>query len=267
MIIPIFIPFGGCDFKCVFCDQAGITGEGVLPDQAAVVATINEYLSTWKGGGESEVAFYGGSFTGLSENDQRGYLEAVDNFIRDGRISSVRISTRPDYIDRDKVVFLKDNHVRTVELGVQSMDDEVLRLSGRGHSVESTREAFKVLKGFGMKVGAQVMPGLPGDTVETILMTMREVVRLEPDFVRIYPVLVMKDTPLYTMYESGNYEPWELSRMVSILREALAIFERASITVIKVGLHPTESLKENIVAGPFHPSIRQLACKEPVVNY
>lgn len=258
LIIPIFIPFGGCPHQCVFCDQKGITGTSALPGIEEVKGTIAAYLSTWKGKGVKEAAFYGGSFTGLPLDAQKSYLEAAGEFVKSGRLDSLRLSTRPDYIDRNIVEFIKSHYVATVELGVQSMADEVLRLSGRGHTARQTQEAVCLLRAAGMSVGLQFMPGLPGDTRETVMHTVTEIIGLGPDFVRIYPSVVLKDTPLHRMYLAGAYRPWELDEMVSVCAEAKRLLDGAGIPVIRMGLQATDDLARALVAGPFHPSFRQL---------
>ncbi|MBI1912190.1 MAG: radical SAM protein [Deltaproteobacteria bacterium] len=258
LIIPIFIPFGGCPNQCVFCDQEGITGSVNLPSIKEVTGTIDSYLSTWKGIGAKEAAFYGGSFTGLPENIQHDYLKAASKYIKAGRLDSLRLSTRPDYISEEIACYLKKYKVEIVELGVQSMSDEVLRLSGRGHTSAQTIQAVEILKEHGIKVGLQFMPGLPGDTTQTIIETTEKVILLKPDFVRVYPTIVLKNTPLHKMYLSGSYAPWTLNEMTAVCRQAMKLLNDASITVIRVGLQPTKELEESIVAGPYHPSFRQL---------
>lgn len=258
LIIPIFIPFGGCPNQCVFCDQKGITGGSALPSIKEVTDTIDSYLSTWKGTGVKEAAFYGGTFTALPEGVQLDYLNAAYGYIKSGKLDNLRISTRPDRITGDIAVYLKGHGVRTVELGVQSMSGEVLRLSGRGHSPKDTVDAVKLLKGFGFETGAQIMPGLPGDTLDSILMTAEAIIALRPDFVRIYPTLVLKNTPLYKMFLSGDYKAWSLEEMVSLCREVSKRFKEADIPVIRMGLQPTADLEANLAAGPYHPSFRQL---------
>ncbi len=257
LIIPVFIPFGGCPNRCVFCDQASITGRDKLPETHDVAATIESYLATWKRDGRKEVAFYGGSFTGLPMDIQTKYLEIARRYFEARLIDGVRISTRPDYVADETADYLKRYGVNTVELGVQSMDDNVLRLSGRGHDSLRTVAAVKILKGFA-RVGLQFMPGLPGDTVDTILETTKRIIALSPDFVRVYPALVLKNTALHKMYLNGNYIPWTLDNMVPVCREISALLKEANIPVIRMGLHPSKDLVENIVCGPFHPSFRQL---------
>jgi len=262
LIIPIFIPFGGCEHICVFCNQAEITGTTVLPDTGVVKETIKTFLSTWRGSGPREVAFYGGSFTGLPFDYQKTYLDSVKEFLDSGEIDSIRLSTRPDCIDNKILTLLKDSGVGAVELGVQSMDDLVLKKSGRGHNSESVRVAVKELRKWGFNVGLQLMPGLPGDTSETVIHSAKEVMLLKPDFVRIYPTLVIKDTPLYTLYKRGDFKPWDLEPMVEICKSVYNIFIKNNITVIRVGLQPTEDLKRSLVAGPFHSSFRELVTGE-----
>jgi len=258
LIIPIFIPHEGCPHQCLFCNQTDITGQSGLPTLPEVRETISHYLSTWRGAGIREVAFYGGSFTGLKETLQREYLATASAFIQRGEIDALRLSTRPDYITLEKVALLKGYGVKTVELGVQSMDDGVLSLSGRGHSAGDTVQAVEILRGVGLTVGLQMMPGLPGDTRETIIATARKVISLTPDFVRVYPTLVIRETPLESLYQRGDYRPWPLDAMVEVCREVMNLFDEAAIPVVRVGLQPTTDLKESIVAGPYHPSFRQL---------
>lgn len=258
LIIPVFLPFAGCRHQCVFCDQFGITGADAQPDVNAVCRTIDEHLASWKGSGTKEIAFYGGSFTALTQECQKAYLEIAYEYVLSGDIDSIRLSTRPDCVSIDSCSFLMSYGVRTVELGAQSMSDEVLRLSGRGHNADDTRRAVKTLKESGLNVGMQLMPGLPGDSRETIIMTAEEAARMRPDFVRIYPALVLKGTPLYRMYCSGLYTPWLLAEMVDICRWISAVFREAKIPVIRFGLQPTAELEKSLAAGPYHPSFRQL---------
>lgn len=258
LIIPVFIPFGGCEYKCVFCNQEEITGASTLPTVEEVRATIENYLSTWKGTGRREVAFYGGSFTGLDVDLQNSYLGVAADFIREGRIDCIRLSTRPDYIDEDIVKRLIGFGVKVVELGVQSFSDNVLRLSGRGHSAKDAKRAVKILKDAGMEVGLQLMPGLPGDSVELSIESAVTARDLRPDFVRIYPTLVIKDTPLERMYRDGAYVPWKLRDMVGLCKSMLSIFNEAGVKVVKMGLHPTEDLEESIIEGPYHRSFKDL---------
>ncbi|MFQ5441747.1 MAG: elongator complex protein 3 [Thermodesulfobacteriota bacterium] len=263
LIIPIFIPFGGCPSICVFCDQKGITGNTPPPSTIEVRATIESYLATWKGGGRKEVAFYGGTFTALPLETQEAYLESVREYLTGGLIDGVRVSTRPDCVSDDTASFLKESGVETVELGVQSMNERVLELSGRGHTREDSMRAVDILNKHGMVTGLQIMPGLPGDDYGSIIYTAKEVTGLSPQFVRVYPVLVLKNTPLEAMYQRGEYRPWALDDMVAVCKDISALFKKAGIRIIRMGLHPGDGLRKSVVAGPYHPSFRNLVDSAP----
>jgi len=260
MIIPFFIPHAGCPHQCVFCNQKGITGNATTPNPTSVAAAIRSYLNTSSFPGPAQVAFYGGTFTALPRSLQMAYLAAVRSFLDSGEVESIRLSTRPDAIDDDVLGLLKQYHVGTVELGVQSMDDDVLTLSGRGHTAADTVQAVAMLNAHGFSVGLQLMPGLPGDSREIFSDTVEKAIALKPDFVRLYPALVIRDTPLERLYRAGGYRPLTLDEAVSLCRDALPRFRKAGIAVIRIGLQPTEELERSgtIVAGPFHPAFRQL---------
>ena len=258
LVIPIFIPFGGCEHQCVFCNQDNITGESGMPSTSEVKETIELYLSTWKGIGRKEVAFYGGSFTALKKEVQTEYLKTASVYVSDGRLDGIRFSTRPDCISEEIVDFVSSYGVDIIELGVQSMDDNVLKLSGRGHSGADVINASKIIKDKGITLGLQIMPGLPGDSREAIFETARTVASINPSFVRVYPTLVIRDTPLFKLYERGDYIPWSIEDMVEVCREIRDIFEAQDIKIIRMGLQPTEDLEETLVAGPYHPAFRDL---------
>ncbi|MHB8843505.1 MAG: elongator complex protein 3 [Nitrospirota bacterium] len=260
MIIPFFIPHAGCTHQCVFCDQRNITGKQAPPAASSIPSTISRCLHERAGKGPAQVAFYGGSFTALPPSLQQAYLEPAQPFIASGAISGIRLSTRPDCINAEVLSLLERYHVRTIELGVQSMDDDVLRLSGRGHTAADTVRAVRLLREHGFLIGLQLMPGLPGDSTGIFQATVGQVIGLKPDFVRIYPALVIRDTPLAAMYNTGRYAPLALDAAVTLCREALDRFEEAGIEVIRIGLQATDELESpgTIVAGPFHPAFRQL---------
>ncbi len=260
MIIPFFIPHAGCPHQCVFCDQRSITGKAGPPAPSSVGSTIRLYLATARSSGRAEVAFYGGSFTALPLELQRAYLEAVTPSIDAGQVAGIRLSTRPDAVSADVLRLLKKHQVSTVELGAQSMDDEVLRCSERGHSAADTVRAVHLLREHGFKVGIQLMPGLPGDSAETFGNTVLRVIDLRPELVRIYPALVIRETPLELLYRAGGYSPLPLDEAVAWCRDALSRFRQAGIEVTRIGLQPTEELERpgTIVAGPYHPALRQL---------
>lgn len=261
MIIPFFIPHAGCPYRCVFCNQGRITGAQGLPPVSLVRERVEEYLHTAPSqAGLVEVAFYGGSFTALRPEIQADYLAAVSPFLKSGRVDSIRISTRPDCIDEDVIRLLKRHHVETIELGVQSMDDRVLELSGRGHKAMDTIRAVGLLRRNSFLIGVQLMAGLPGDTEFGFMQTISKTIELRPDFARLYPLLVIKDTPLAEMYERGEYTPLTLPEAVEMLSSAVYMLESEGISIIRVGLQPTEELLRSgtVLAGPFHPSLGQL---------
>jgi histone acetyltransferase (RNA polymerase elongator complex component) len=260
MIIPFFIPHWGCPHQCVFCNQKNITGQFASIEASSIPHTIAEYVKTSDPDEPVQVAFYGGSFTALGIDMQKSYLEAVRPFILSGQIKSIRLSTRPDKINREILALLKGYHVQTIELGVQSMDDHVLALSGRGHNAVDTENAVKLLRKYDFIVGLQLMPGLPGDSAEKFIDTVNKTIALKPDFVRMYPLLVIKDTPLEGLYTTGQYTPLSLDEAVSLCGEALIKFEQAGIEVIRIGLQPTKELGKpgTILAGPYHPAFRQI---------
>ena len=260
MIIPFFIPHSGCPHQCVFCNQKNITGQAKPVPSSAIPRKITEYLASTNSVEPAHVAFYGGSFTALPIETQKTYLIAVQPFIQACHIADIRLSTRPDRITNEVLNLLKEYHVTTIELGVQSMDDAVLTRSGRGHTAADTVNAVKLIKSRDFLIGLQLMPGLPGDSAESFMRTVNRVIELKPDFVRIYPALVIKDTPLEDLYTTDRYVPLSLHDAVALCREALERFERAGIDVIRIGLQPTEELEKpgTIVAGPYHPAFRQL---------
>jgi histone acetyltransferase (RNA polymerase elongator complex component) len=244
----------------VFCNQKSITGQTNPVAPSAISQKITEYLAINSSDKPVLVAFYGGSFTALPLETQQSYLTAVQPFIRAGQIAGIHLSTRPDCISIEILSLLKEYHVTTIELGVQSMDDAVLILSGRGHTATNTMNAVKLIRSRDFVLGLQLMPGLPGDSAERFMKTIDAVLELKPDFVRIYPSLVIKDTPLEDLYTSGRYLPLTLDDAVLLCREALERFELAGIDVIRIGLQPTEELEKpgTIIAGPYHPAFRQL---------
>ncbi len=260
MIIPFFIPHSGCPHQCVFCNQKNITGQTDPIAPSMVPQKIAEYLAVNSSDKPAHVAFYGGSFTALPFEMQKTYLTAVQPFIQTGKIAGIRLSTRPDCITNEILSLLKEHHVTTIELGVQSMDDAVLTRSGRGHTATDSVNAISLIKSHEFLIGLQLMPGLPGDSADSFVKTIDTAIELKPDFVRIYPALVIKDTPLEDLYASGRYEPLSLDDAVTMCRYALERFEREGINVIRIGLQPTEELEKpgTIIAGPYHPAFRQL---------
>ncbi len=260
LIVPFFIAHQGCPHQCVFCNQVKISGGAeAVPTSAELLARIAAYRA---GGADRpfEAAFYGGTFTTLPLSVQKRLLEPLQPLLASGELLSIRVSTRPDAIGPATADFLRRMGVRTVELGVQSMDDTVLDRAGRGHTARDTENAFRLLAGEGFRVGAQLMPGLPGDTPATARATLRRVLRLAPDFVRIYPTLVIADTGLERMYRRGEYAPLGLSEAVGLCKVMLHDCMRAAVPVVRIGLQATGELQagSTVVAGPWHPAFRQL---------
>ena len=266
--IPVFVPHKGCPYDCVFCNQKRITGNIKETTPRDVTATIEEYLKTLPDkNADIEVAFFGGSFTGIPIDEQSLLMERVMPYINDGRINGIRLSTRPDYINRTILDNLKKHHVTTIELGVQSMVDSVLKASNRGHSSDDVIKAVKLIKEYDFSLGLQMMTGLPGDTEEYALLTAKRIIELSPQFVRIYPTLTIKDTYLEKMYENKKYVPQTLEDAVMLSKDLLLMFEKAGINVIRIGLQPTDEINENasVVAGPFHSAFGELV--ESAVYY
>lgn len=268
-IIPIFVPHLGCPHDCVFCNQKRITGLSTDVKPEDVGQIIEDHLSTFPDGDKTiELAFFGGSFTGIDKDIQEELLKVAYSYKKKGLIQGIRLSTRPDYIDCDILDLLKTYGVDTIELGVQSMLSDVLDESGRGHSPGAVYEAADLIKEYRMNLGLQMMVGLVGDTREKSIYTAKELIKLDPYCVRIYPTLVIKDTYLEKLYLKGEYEALSLDRAVDITTDLLMMFEDKNINVIRVGLQPTENIQmgKDVVAGPFHPSFRQLVESNIIKN-
>lgn len=262
--IPIFIPHLGCPFKCIFCNQKKIASQEQTP-AADVVRIVENHLQTMPDEGvQVEVAFFGGNFTAVEEDLQKAYLQAVYPFLQSDKIQGIRLSTRPDCIDLEKLNLLAEWGVNTIELGVQSLNDEVLKASWRGYKAEEVFKACHLIKEQGFQLGIQLMIGLPGDSYERDMETARKVAELQPEMVRIYPVLVIAATHLETMYRRGEYLPLSLEEAVAASKDMYICFRKADIDVIRMGLHPAEDLRSEgtIIAGPFHPSFGELVEQE-----
>lgn len=261
-IIPIFVPHKGCPNDCVFCNQKKITGQSEAYDYKKVDDEIKKAISTinFDNKPDVEIAFYGGSFTAIDSESQISFLKIANSYLEKYDINGIRISTRPDYINDEILLRLKKYGVKTIELGVQSLSEKVLRLSNRGHSSKCVYESSKLIKNYGFKLGIQLMIGLPGDTKKTAIKTAKKVVDIKPDIARIYPTLIIKDTELLDMYEKGVYKPLELKEAVFLSKEIYKKLFLANINVIRIGLQPTENILygEDVVEGPFHSAFREL---------
>jgi len=249
----------GCPHRCLYCNQVTVTGKekGDL-SPPALAARVKSALreARFPPPPGAEVAFYGGTFTALSREQMKALLEAVRPFLGKGGYEAVRISTRPDSVDPPCLDLLWEGGVRTVELGAQSMDDKVLRLSGRGHTARHTDEAASLLKALGFSLGIQLMLGLPGDTPQRFRETVRRIVELAPRYVRLYPTLVLAGTPLAQLYHAGRYRPLDLEQAIGLSAEACRILGEAGTTVIRMGLPASPELEGpgGVLAGPWHPA-------------
>lgn len=264
-VIPIFVPHLGCPNDCVFCNQTKISGQKTNVTKDDVKKTIEYYLKNIKEpDGNIEVAFFGGSFTGIDEDIQDELLGAAYEFIKAGKVDSIRISTRPDYISKDILKRLKKYKVKTIELGVQSANDYILKKSLRGHTFADVKKATRLIRWSGFKLGHQMMVGLPESTKIDEINTAKALIKLKPKMVRIYPVLVVKGTQLEKDYEDGKYKPLTVTQAVETCKELVRMFDRKNIDVIRVGLQNTDEItnpeleNSEVVAGPFHPAFRQL---------
>ena len=263
-IIPIFVPHLGCPNDCVFCNQKSISGQAKQVTKEDVKNIIEEHLKYIKKDSKVEVAFFGGSFTGIEEAKQEELLSTAYEYIKQKKVDSIRISTRPDYIDKKILKRLKKYKVKTIELGVQSANDYILKKAGRGHTFEDVVKASKLIRWYGFELGHQMMVGLPESTTVDEINTAKQLIKLKPKMVRIYPVLVIKNTKLEKDYNEGKYKPLTVTQAVEVCKELVKLFVKKHIEVIRIGLQPTDTItnpdndKSEVVAGPFHPAFRQL---------
>ena len=258
-ILPIFIPHAGCPHQCVFCNQKTISGQK-NPALQGAREQINKWLQWLKPSVDNEAAFYGGSFTGLNAELQKQLLSLTDELIAQKIIGSVRLSTRPDYINPEALELLGKHGVKLVELGVQSLDNRVLAAAERGHTAEQVEPAVVLLRQYGFKVGLQLMVGMPKQSFSSVKETAAKVIEMRPDIARIYPLLVIKGTPLEKSFREGFFVPLSLEEAVEQSSYLYTAMKSAGIKVIRIGLQPDEELCSpgNIVAGPFHPAMCEL---------
>ena len=263
-IIPIFVPHLGCPNDCIFCNQKSISGQAKQVTKEDVKKTIEEHLKYIKENSIVEVAFFGGSFTGIEEERQIELLSTAYEFIKSKKVDSIRISTRPDYINKEVLKRLKKYKVKTIELGVQSANDYILKKAGRGHTFEDVKKASKLIRLYGFKLGHQMMVGLPESTKLDEINTAKQLIKLKPKMIRIYPVLVIKGTELEKQYKEGTYKPLTVVQAVETCKELVKMFSKKKIDIIRIGLQPTDTISEpnsensEVVAGPFHSAFRQL---------
>lgn len=258
-IIPVFVPHLGCPNDCVFCNQRRISGSQSPATAGDVQKAIQQAAALLPTGAKRQLAFYGGSFTAIPEEQQLPLLEAAKEALDSGLIDSIRLSTRPDAIDGEILNTLRSYGVETIELGAQSMDEQVLILSGRGHTAEDVERASRLIKERRFRLILQMMTGLPGDSQEKSIETARKIISLNPDGVRIYPTVVVRDTALYDLWQAGRYTPHSVEDAVSVCARLLPMFEAAGIPVIRLGLNPTDELSGGMAAaGAYHPALGEL---------
>ena len=263
-IIPIFVPHLGCKQCCTFCDQKTISGETKQVTADDVRNTIEYYLKNFKNDNYVEVAFFGGSFTAIPIETQKELLEAVQPYIKDKKVDSIRLSTRPDAIDKNILKMLKKYHVKTIELGVQSSNNYILERCKRGHTFEDVKKASKLIRKYRFKLGHQMMVGLPESTEKDDIKTAEDIIKLKPKLVRIYPVLVIKGTGLEREKRNKEFIPLTVGQAVERSKEILRLFAKKNIQVIRIGLQNTETIADpknkdsEVVAGPYHPAFGQL---------
>ncbi len=266
-IIPVFVPHLGCPHACVFCNQRRISGRQEPAGAENVRQAVREAAAFLPSGGKRQLAFYGGSFTAIPAEEQESLLGAAKQALDEGKIDAIRLSTRPDAIDPAVLERLHRYGVETVELGAQSMDDVVLRLSGRGHTAADVERASRLVKEGGFRLILQMMTGLPGDTEEKDLATAERLIALRPDGVRIYPTVIVRDTALYEMWKAGEYREHTVEDAVAVCAALFPLFSRAGIPVIRLGLNPTEELSRGgAVGGAYHPALGELVRSRILLN-
>ncbi|MGD8521718.1 MAG: radical SAM protein [Desulfobacterales bacterium] len=271
LIIPIFLPHAGCPHQCIFCDQHAITGiRKTNVTTRNLCSQIEAFLNNNSGQRRPvQVAFYGGNFLGINKEYIRSLLAEAARFVEDGVADSIRFSTRPDTIDPKRLDMIKDFPVSTIELGAQSLDDQVLAISRRGHTAMDTEKAVHLLKDHGYEIGIQIMVGLPGDNREKLLKTAQRVAQFKPDVVRIYPTVVLTGSPLAKWYHTGRYEPLTLEEGVTLVKHLYLLFKKKNIRVIRMGLQASEEFIDNssILAGPYHPAFGHLVHSEIFLDH
>lgn len=256
--ISIFVPHVGCPHLCSFCDQRTISGAHHIPTGGEVAELCAKSLGEVKTPENTEIAFFGGSFTAIPRVYMTELLDAVQPFIGEGKFCGIRISTRPDCIDNEILELLKGYGVTSIELGAQSMMNHVLDMNDRGHFAEDVEKAGRLIRKYGFELGLQMMMGLYGSTVDDDFETIMKIADIKPDTVRIYPVVILKGTRLAELYKSGIYKPCSFDEIVENASRALMIFENKGIRVIKCGLHASEFVEKDMTGGFYHPAFREI---------
>ncbi len=256
--ISIFIPHIGCPNMCSFCNQHTISGAQKAPSADEVRSICEKAMGEVKSPENTEIAFFGGSFTAIPREYMVSLLEAVQDYIGEGKFSGIRISTRPDCIDAEILDILKKYGVTAIELGAQSMSNKVLEANDRGHTAEDVATASMLIKEYGFELGLQMMIGLYRSTGEDEAETMRKILDIQPDTVRIYPVVILEGTRLARLYHEGEYKTFSFNEAVEMAAKAMLKFEYAGIRVIKCGLHASEFVEKDMAGGFYHPAFREL---------
>ena len=258
--IPIFIPELACPHQCIFCDQEKISGTHSIPQPADIMCIVKQYLETIPENRTINIAFFGGSFTGLTIDLQEQYLKEAFRFVKNGRVSGIRLSTRPDYINGTVLELLKKYGVTTIELGAQSTSQEVLNQSGRGHTVKDIRDASNLIVKNGFDLGLQMMIGLPEDSYKRSIQTANDIVSYGARNTRIYPAIVVKRTALEKLYQEGEYTPLTLEEAIEWTKDIVHIFEKNNVSILRIGLHPSDELVsgKSLIDGPFHTSFKEM---------
>lgn len=258
--IPVFVPHKGCPNDCSFCNQKRITGISEEQDVKQIKQEIEKHIATFEKERYAEIAFFGGSFTGIPEEKQLEYLEMAYTFVKNGQVDGIRLSTRPDYINEHILDYLEKYGVTAIELGVQSMDENVLQKNNRGHTTAQVEEACRLIKQRKcFALGLQQMLGLYGADEESDVESARKIAAFSPKTVRIYPTIVLDKTKLSDLYEAGKYAPYTLEQAVEVGSRAYEIYEEAGIRVIRMGLQATEAINEKgDIRGPYHSSYGEL---------
>lgn len=262
--ISIFVPHQGCPCACSFCNQKTITGQNTRPTADDVKKAVETALR--KKEYDYEIAFFGGSFTAIDREYMLELLDAAYPYVKSGQVMGIRVSTRPDCIDENVLDTLKNYGVTSIELGAQSMDDEVLSANRRGHTAQDVADASKLIKDYGFELGLQMMTGLYTDTVEKAVETAKKIIDIAPKTVRIYPTVVLKGTYLAELYLSGKYTPLNADESAQLCAELVPMFEKEGIKIIRLGLHSSKEIKENMLAGGFHDSFGELVKSRIMVN-
>ena len=262
--ISIFVPHIGCPQKCSFCNQNTITGSHSAPTPDDVKTAVETSLQ--RADYEYEIAFFGGSFTAIKRNYMISLLEAAKPYVESGKIKGIRCSTRPDAIDDEVLSLLKSYGVTAIELGAQSMNDAVLSANLRGHTARDVRNASKLIKEYGFELGLQMMTDLYLSSPEMDIETAKEIIQLKPDTVRIYPTVTLKNTYLEKLMNEGKYAPSSLESTISLCAELVPMFHDKGIKIIRLGLHASDDVKENMLGGGYHESLGEMVQSRIFLN-